>query len=69
MGACVMYCYVQSQVKVIEHLFMLKNAQPKFKAISVDVDRTIDQRQHYKKLGTEAKEKTTASLINQKYVS
>ena len=56
----------QSQVKVIEHLFRLKNDEPTKNVISVDVDMTIDQKQHYKILVTKAKEKTTASLNNKK---
>lgn len=56
------------QSKVVEHLYRLKNADEQYKSISVDIDRSISQRQHYKKLVVEAKEKTAASSDGKKFV-
>ncbi len=60
------FCQKASQIKVIENLSALQNANEDFK-ISVCIDRTMEERTAIKELIQEAKEKTEKSQ-DKKYV-
>ncbi len=57
----VTFAHKSGQVKVIEHLFRLANAEAHFKAVNVSIDRSDYQREELKKLLVEADQRTKAS--------
>lgn len=57
----VIFAHKQSQVKVLEHLYRLRDAEADYKAVSVSIDRNLSQREELKKLIKEAEDKSRAS--------
>ena len=64
----VVFTQKAGQVKVIENLSALRNAEPEYQRVNISIDRDENERKVVRELIAQAKQQTEASVNNKRYV-